>query len=197
MKAVVEQVTTIYDSGEQAIVWSNFTSVIDALSNEFSQRFNIDSEKITLYGQTDEPNLNIKLFNQKNNDYRVLVANPQSGGEGISLHKNCSNAIYIDRNYNAAKYIQSRDRIHRVGSPFAEVNFFFYESIHPRKHELIDRKISENLSRKLALFNQIFKDKDIFKMQEFEDEIEAIEELEMSQNDIDAYIEGLLDGKLF
>jgi hypothetical protein len=53
------------------------------------------------------------------------------------------------------------------------------------------------LSRKLALFNQIFKDKDIFKMQEFEDEIEAIEELEMSQNDIDAYIEGLLDGKLF
>ena len=70
-------------------------------------------------------------------------------------------------NYNAAKYIQSRDRIHRVGSPFAEVNFFFYESIHPRKHELIDRKISENLSSKLALFNQIFKDKDIFKMQEF------------------------------
>lgn len=194
MKAVVEQVKSIYESGEQAIIWSNFTSVIEALSNEFSRILDIDIDKITLYGNTNEPNLNIKLFNQESNNYRVLIANPQSGGEGISLHKNCSNAIYIDRNYNAAKYIQSRDRIHRVGSPFSEVNFYFYESIHPRKHDLIDRKISQNLSGKLALFNQIFQDKDIYKMQQFEDEIEPIEELEMSQRDIDSYIEDLLNG---
>jgi SNF2 family DNA or RNA helicase len=45
----------------------------------------------------------------------VLVGNPAACGEGISLHTVCHNAIYLDRNYNAAQYLQSEDRIHRLG----------------------------------------------------------------------------------
>jgi len=44
-----------------------------------------------------------------------LVANPAACGEGISLHTVCHNAIYLDRNYNAAQFLQSQDRIHRLG----------------------------------------------------------------------------------
>src|SRR5262249_7274827 len=45
----------------------------------------------------------------------VLVANPAACGEGISLHEVCHHAIYVDRNYNAAQYLQSEDRLHRLG----------------------------------------------------------------------------------
>jgi SNF2 family DNA or RNA helicase len=43
----------------------------------------------------------------------ILIANPQAVGESISLHKVCRSAIYFDRDFNAGRYIQSKDRIHR------------------------------------------------------------------------------------
>lgn len=43
----------------------------------------------------------------------ILIANPQAVGESISLHKACRTAIYFDRDFNAGRYIQSKDRIHR------------------------------------------------------------------------------------
>lgn len=36
-------------------------------------------------------------------------------GEGISLHRVCHHAIYVDRTFNAAHFLQSVDRIHRLG----------------------------------------------------------------------------------
>ena len=38
-----------------------------------------------------------------------------SCSEGISLHTVCHHALYLDRNYNAAQFLQSADRIHRLG----------------------------------------------------------------------------------
>ena len=45
----------------------------------------------------------------------VLLANPAACGESISLHHWCNEAIYLDRSYNAAHFLQSKDRIHRYG----------------------------------------------------------------------------------
>jgi hypothetical protein len=47
----------------------------------------------------------------------VLVANPAAAAEGISLHTVCHHALYLDRTFNAAHYLQSEDRIHRLGLP--------------------------------------------------------------------------------
>ena len=44
-----------------------------------------------------------------------MIANPAAASEGISLHRVCHHAIYLDRNFNAAQYLQSEDRIHRLG----------------------------------------------------------------------------------
>jgi SNF2 family DNA or RNA helicase len=35
----------------------------------------------------------------------------------VSLHRICHHAIYLDRTFNAAHYLQSEDRIHRFGLP--------------------------------------------------------------------------------
>ncbi|MFQ6397622.1 DEAD/DEAH box helicase [Nocardia sp. KC 131] len=48
-------------------------------------------------------------------DCTVLLANPAACGEGVSLHHWCHHAIYIDRTFNAGHYLQSQDRIHRLG----------------------------------------------------------------------------------
>jgi SNF2 family DNA or RNA helicase len=45
----------------------------------------------------------------------VLIANPAAMSEGISLHQTCHDAIYVDRTFNAGQYLQSLDRIHRLG----------------------------------------------------------------------------------
>lgn len=47
----------------------------------------------------------------------VLVTNPASCSESISLHRSCHNAIYLDRTYDSALFLQSIDRIHRLGLP--------------------------------------------------------------------------------
>lgn len=45
----------------------------------------------------------------------VLLANPAATGEGVSLHDVCHDAIYLERTFNAGQYLQSVDRIHRLG----------------------------------------------------------------------------------
>ncbi|MHA6761750.1 DEAD/DEAH box helicase [Streptacidiphilus sp. PAMC 29251] len=48
-------------------------------------------------------------------DCTVLLANPAACGEGVSLHHWCHHAVYLDRSFNAGHYLQSQDRIHRLG----------------------------------------------------------------------------------
>ena len=58
----------------------------------------------------------IRQFHE-DEECRVMIANPAACGEGISLHKACHYAIYVDQTFNAAHYLQSVDRIHRLGLP--------------------------------------------------------------------------------
>jgi hypothetical protein len=46
-----------------------------------------------------------------------IAVNPAAASEGVSLHRICHHAIYLDRTFNAAHYLQSEDRIHRFGLP--------------------------------------------------------------------------------
>lgn len=56
----------------------------------------------------------------------ILIANPQAVGESISLHKACRSAIYFDRDFNAGRFIQSKDRIHRYNpSGGAPVTYYY------------------------------------------------------------------------
>ena len=47
----------------------------------------------------------------------LMIANPAAAGEGVSLHQVCHDAVYLDRTFNAGQYLQSLDRIHRLGLP--------------------------------------------------------------------------------
>lgn len=68
----------------------------------------------------------IKEFHREDSSFNVIIANPFAVSESISLHKICHNAIYMERSFNAAHFIQSKDRIHRYGlKRGTETNYYY------------------------------------------------------------------------
>ena len=49
--------------------------------------------------------------------FRVLLTNPRTLAESMSLHSVCHDAIYFEYSYNLVHLLQSKDRIHRLGLP--------------------------------------------------------------------------------
>ncbi len=105
--------------GKKVLIWSTFVSNVELVATRLA-----DLGAEFIHGGVDAGDENdtdtregkIKRFH---NDptCKVLVANPAACSEGISLHKVCQYAIYLDRSFNAAHYMQSEDRIHRLGLP--------------------------------------------------------------------------------
>lgn len=103
--------------GKKVIIWSSFVENVELIAERLKDigadyiHGGIDA------GDEDDADTRegkIKRFHDDSNAM-VLVANPAAASEGISLHKVCQYAIYVDRTFNAAHYLQSEDRIHRLG----------------------------------------------------------------------------------
>ncbi len=112
--------------GKKVLIWSGFVSNVEIIAERLA-----DLGADYIHGQVatdslaedeedipdDENNTReakIRRFHE-DSSAMVLVANPAACSEGISLHTVCHHAIYLDRDYNAAKFLQSQDRIHRLG----------------------------------------------------------------------------------
>lgn len=106
--------------GEKVLIWSNFVRNLKALSRHLGE-FNpamvhggvpsVD-EVISAPFLTREKEL--ERF-KHDSSCSVLLANPAACGEGVSLHHWCHHAVYLDRSFNAGHFLQSQDRIHRLG----------------------------------------------------------------------------------
>jgi hypothetical protein len=150
LKYLVKELISI---NKKVLVWSTHRATIDLIFNELkSDRVFI--KQITGSTEDDERRIIKNEFNNPSSALQVIIATPQSSAESISLHKDCQNAIYYDLNFNAAQFIQSLDRIHRVGgSEDKEVNYKFlhYENS-------IDIKIYKRVFEKADLQMQVIED---------------------------------------
>jgi SNF2 family DNA or RNA helicase len=100
----------------------------------------------------------------------ILVANPAACAESISLHKTCYHAIYYDLSYNCAQYLQSLDRIHRVGG--SEINQAHYHFL--QYENTIDQDIKANLEQKAEkMYDVIEEDYSIYSLDMFEENYEV------------------------
>lgn len=67
--------------------------------------------------------------------------------EGVSLHETCHDAVYLDRTYNAGQYLQSIDRIHRLGlTPGTETRITFLVCT-GTIDESVDQRVAEKATR--------------------------------------------------
>ena len=168
-KRALALVKEIISSGGKAVVWANYIFNLYGLQDYF--RANGVDSKI-LYGgtptdsdtETDEietREIIINQFHEQDSPFRVIIANPYAVGESISLHKACKNAIYLERNFNAATFLQSKDRIHRYGLQRNDVVNYYYiltrysidETVHQRLLEKEDAMRTIIESRTIPLLN--------------------------------------------
>ncbi|MGA5305394.1 DEAD/DEAH box helicase [Nucisporomicrobium flavum] len=97
--------------GRKTLVWSTFVRSLTTLQRVL-RRFN----PAMVYGGSEDRDAEIGRF-RNDSDCMVLLSNPATLGEGISLHHNCHDAVYVDRDFAAGRFLQSLDRIHRLGLP--------------------------------------------------------------------------------
>jgi SNF2 family DNA or RNA helicase len=76
-----------------------------------------------------------------------VIANPFTVAESISLHKGCHNAIYMERDYNCGNFLQSKDRIHRVGLEPDQITRYYYFLSENSIDEVINQKLDEKAQR--------------------------------------------------
>jgi len=82
----------------------------------------------------------------------VLVANPAAAAESMSLHYVCNYALYLDRTFNAAHYLQSQKRIHRLTE--GEEKQKYIEIFWLNVRASIDIKIEKRLAEKCHEMNK-------------------------------------------
>ena len=128
---------------KKVLIWSTHLKTIDLIMNELND-LNIFAKKITGSTDVDERSRIKNEFNNIDSNLKVIVANPQACSESISLHKCCHNAIYYDINYNTAEFLQSLDRIHRVGG--SENEPVYYDFLHYEKS--VDEEIFKEFLKK-------------------------------------------------
>lgn len=120
----LELTKSIVASGRKVLVWDIFVKNMDALKRLFENKIECEIELINGSITGNDRQSALKRFREK--DSMVLIANPATLAESISLHRTCQDAIFVNRNFNAAQYIQSKDRIHRINMPEGtKANYYF------------------------------------------------------------------------
>lgn len=100
----------ITDSDEKCIIWTSFIKNIDLMQKRY-QKYN----PAIVHGGIDIERRNRDIHKFKiDPDCKVMIANPAAAKEGLTL-VSANHSIYLDRNFKMDDYIQSQDRIHRIG----------------------------------------------------------------------------------
>ena len=136
------------------------------------------------FGENYDREISLGRF-KKSESSMVLVANPAAGSEGLSLHQVCHHAIYVDRTYNAAHYLQSIDRIHRLGlSADIETYIHVLRSKTPIGIPNIDMSVWRRLSRKVDDLERLLSDPDLHEIVEAEEDDQISIDASMDRDDV-------------
>ncbi|MEF9883145.1 DEAD/DEAH box helicase [Streptomyces sp. P9-A4] len=147
-EAVLRTVTDNARAGRKTLVWSTFVRNLTTLARALDPL-----QPAVVHGGTPDRDEQIRRF-REDPDCMVLLSNPATLGEGISLHHVCHDAVYLDRDFAAGRYLQSLDRIHRLGlAPDTETRVTVLIA-----QGTVDNIVHERLGRKLEFMGQILDD---------------------------------------
>lgn len=146
----------------KVIVWTIFIQNADELQAYLSSSGIKSKLLIGRVPQNEREEIIDKFNDSENKEFDVVIANPFSVSESISLHEGCHNAIYMERDYNASNFLQSKDRIHRVGLKEGTVTNYYYlvspdsvdEVVHSRLTQKVER-MEEIINEDIPLFQRI------------------------------------------
>jgi hypothetical protein len=136
------------DVGRKTLVWTTFVRSLTTL-----ERLLAPYAPAAVHGGTEDREEQIQRF-REDPHCMVLISNPATLGEGISLHQVCHDALYIDRDFIAGRYLQSLDRIHRLGlAPGTETRVTILAA-----RATVDEVVAMRLESKLEFMGRILDD---------------------------------------
>ncbi|GII89107.1 DNA helicase [Sphaerisporangium siamense] len=148
--------------GRKTLVWSTFIRSITTLGQILK-----DFSPAIVHGGTEDREAQIDRF-RHDPDCMVLLSNPATLGEGINLHHDSHDAVYVDRDFAAGRFLQSLDRIHRLGLPSGTVTRITVLT----SQNTIDDVVAQRLEDKLHFMGQILDDPAIQQLADLDEEPE-------------------------
>ena len=157
--AAEKLIRRLVKQGNKVLVWSAFVQNIKTLAQRLG-----DVDPVIIHGdvaqdesENVETNREQIIRDFKTSDHvRVLIANPSACAESVSLHRACFHAVYFDRTFNAAHYMQSLDRIHRVGLEKKDKVYYYILQSENSIDQIVDARLEEKIKRMLALLEDDF-----------------------------------------
>jgi SNF2 family DNA or RNA helicase len=202
----IDLIRSIADRGEKVVCWSNFLPNLDHFRSLVSDVLGIpcyqvdgrvpagrdalhsDADLETEMPGEDTRESVIERF-LKEQGPAVLITNPASCSESISLHSSCHNAIYLDRTYDCAMFLQSIDRIHRLGLPAnVTVNIHIISSL-INGRETVDALVERSLTVKARRMQRLLEGAELVPINLSED---PAVDAEGTEDDLEALLRYLL-----
>lgn len=177
----IELVTSLVGEGKKVLVWGIFVDTIQKITNSLRN----EGIRVNLvYGGTENSERVSLIDEFREGDVQVLVSNPQTLGESISLHQTVHDAVYFEYDFNLTFMLQSRDRIHRLGLDPGQYTRYYYlqtkdEDNFSDRPGFIDQKIYHRLEEKEKIMYGAIDDDTLsieYSKNEIQDAIRIIDE---------------------
>ncbi|MDH6489961.1 DEAD/DEAH box helicase [Streptomyces sp. SAI-127] len=146
--------------GRKTLVWTTFVRSLTTLAQMLEKY-----SPAVVYGGTPDRDEQLRRF-REDPSCMVLISNPATLGEGISLHHVCHDAVYVDRDFMAGRYLQSLDRIHRLGlAPDTATRVTVIAA-----RGTIDEVVEVRMDQKLEFMGKILDDPTVQQLADLEEE---------------------------
>jgi len=155
--AVEQIVTRLCEHGSKVIIWTSFVHNLTMLGNMLQNYAPVLIHGSVPFASSDDEELTREKLITRfkiNDDCKLLIANPAACAESISLHDICHHAIYLDRTFNCAHYMQSLDRIHRIGLNSNQGTYYYLVIA----ENSIDKIVDDRLKQKMLNMEHILED---------------------------------------
>lgn len=148
--AGIKLIKKLVNENKKVLVWGMFIKTMDKIHNILDK---LGIKSTLVYGQTPKLKREDKIKEVLNGNSQVLISNPNTLGESVSLHSVIHDAIYFEYNFNLTFMLQSRDRIHRLGLSPNQYTRYYYLMTNGTvsNSSFIDSKVYERLKEKEKL----------------------------------------------
>ncbi len=144
-----EMLEAIGEMMGKVIIWASYVYDIQAIEQKLKDTYGPRSV-VTFYGATpaEERDAIVADFQDPESEVRFFVANPRTGGYGLTLTA-ATNVLYYNNSYDLEIRLQSEDRAHRIGQ---EHHVLYVDLVSPGT---VDQKIIQALKGKINLAQQV------------------------------------------
>ena len=122
-KSCLQLTKKLVEENKKVIIWCIFIDSIISIQQLLCE-LGIKAKYIMGEVSLDDRLQIIDEF--KSGEFDVLITNPHTLAESVSLHSVCHDAIYFEYGYNLVHLLQSKDRIHRLGLPDGQYTQYYY-----------------------------------------------------------------------